>query len=190
MPCLLHLDVLSLEGEFMTTRKWRARLLAVAALSLTLSPARFVIAQSQPITHHLTLSNATESIDAKGRIILVGNIAGDLPGVLTLALSVRPDGTVSSGEWALNVSYVQFGPMSSDGDASESLVQLGVIKGSIRTGVAGLSANHLATALTGIQLDVTGATVQFARTTKGSGIFTGSRLDNHNAPIGSLNLTF
>ncbi len=123
-------------------------------------------------------------------MILVGNITGDLPGVLTLALTVNPSGMVTSGEWALNVSYVQFGAISSDGDASESLVQLGVLKGSVRTGVAGIAANHLATTLTGIQLDLTGATVQFARTTRGSGAFTATRLNLPNAPIGSLTLTF
>ena len=174
----------------MTSKKWRARLLALSPLLLALSPAHFLVAQSQPTTHNLSLTGVTESIDAKGRIILVGNIAGNLPGVLTLALTAGPDGMVTGGEWALNVSYVQFGAMSSDGDASESLVQLGVIKGSIRTGAAVLATNHLATSLSGIQLNVTGATVRFANTTKGSGIFTGSRLDNHNAPIGTLTLTF
>ncbi len=174
----------------MTSRRWKVELLALCTFALTLCPARSLVAQSKPATHHLTLSNATETTDSKGRIILVGNVAGDLPGVLTLALSVGSDGTVTGGEWALNVSYVQFGPMSSDGDASESLVQLGVVKGSVHAGLASLAANHIATSLTGIQLDVTGATVKFATAAKGSGTFTGSRLDNRNAPIGSLTITF
>lgn len=71
----------------------------------------------------MTLSNAVESIDTANRKVFVVNVAGDLPGVLTVAVVVAADGTVSSGEWALNVSYIQFGPPDADGDgdASETL---------------------------------------------------------------------
>jgi hypothetical protein len=173
-------------------RRWPARHLALCALILALIPARALLAQSQPTTHNLTLANATESIDARGRIVLVANVQGDLPGVLTLALVVSPDGTVTGGEWALNVSYIQFGPPSSDGDgdASESLVQLGVIKGSVSGGSTGLASNGFATALTAIQLNVTGATVQFAGTTNGSGSVTGSSMDRQDTSSGSLTISF
>lgn len=163
-----------------------------AAGLLALAAAQPLSAQSQPMTHNLTIGNATESIDAHGRVVLVANVQGDLQGVLTLALVVRADGTVTAGEWALNVSYIQLGPPSSDGDGdpSETLVQLGVIKGSVSGGVADLGNDGLATDLSGIQLNLTGATMQFAGATSGNGTVAGSSINQQNSSTGSLTLTF
>jgi len=176
----------------MANQRWRMRLLALGAMTLSLVTTNRLAAQTQPTTHTLTVANAKESIDAKGRIILVGNVKGDLPGVLTLALTVGPSGTITSGEWALNVSYIKFGApeVNGDGDESESLVQLGVLKGTVAAGVAGRATNGLAIALNGLQLNVTGATVQFAKTTKGTGTFNGSSLNSQTASSASLSITF
>lgn len=184
----------SLRAGFGQMGKKCARLAMAGAAAglLALAAAQPLSAQSQPMTHNLTIGNATESIDAHGRVVLVANVQGDLQGVLTLALVVRADGTVTAGEWALNVSYIQLGPPSSDGDGdpSETLVQLGVIKGSVSGGVADLGNDGLATDLSGIQLNLTGATMQFAGATSGNGTVAGSSINQQNSSTGSLTLTF
>lgn len=168
---------------------FRMAVLAVVAPCTLVHPA---IAQTTPTAHTLTFSNPTEYRDAKGRVIIVGHVAGDLAGILTLALNVTNAGVVTSGEWALNVSFTQFGPADPDGDGdpSEVLVQRGMIKGLITDGGAPLSSNGLATSANGLQLRVTGATVQFATVTSGSGSFTGGGLVNSSTANGTLNLTF
>ncbi len=164
-------------------------LLAVLLPCTSVHPA---VAQAPPTTHALTFSNPTEHRDAKGRVVIVGHVAGDLPGILTLALTVNSAGVITSGEWALNVSFTQFGPPDpdGDGDASEVLIQRGMIKGSITDGGAQLNASGLASSANGLQLHVTGATVQFAAKTTGSGSFTGGGLLNSSTANGTLNLTF
>lgn len=164
----------------------------LAALLVSGTLARPAIAQAAPSNHTLTFNNATEYKDAKGRVVIIGHVTGDLPGILTLALNVSPSGAVTAGEWALNVSFTQFGPPDPDGDGdpSEVLIQRGVIKGSISSGGAPLATNGLATSANGLQLHITGATVQFAAVTTGSGSFTGGGLSNANTASGTLNLQF
>lgn len=166
-----------------------ANLLAFLIPLLTSSS---VSAQAPASTHSMTLSNATETIDRANRRVFVAKVDGDLPGVLTLALVIGPDGTVTGGEWALNVSYIQFGPPDTDGDgdASESLVQRGVIKGSVSGGSAVVGANGLATSFSGIQLNITGATMQFAGTQTGNGTAVGSSMNLQTASNGLLTISF
>ncbi len=171
----------------------RVQVLTSCALALALCSEHLVYAQSSPTTHNLTLSNVAETIDADGRRVFVAKVTGDLPGVLTLALRVGANGAISGGEWALTVSYIQFGPPDpdGDGDASESLVQRGVIKGSVNSGgSAVLVGNGLASDLSSVQLNVTGATVDFASTTSGSGSVLGSDLNQQAASSGYLTITF
>jgi hypothetical protein len=143
-------------------------------------------------THTLTLSNATEIIDAQNRLVIVATVQGDIPGILTLAVIVGPDGVVRGGEWALTVSYIQFGPPDTDGDgdASESLVQRGVIKGSVSVGSSFLAANGLASELSGIILNVTGATLEFVGKNSGTGTVTGRNMNQQAASSGTLTITF
>lgn len=177
-------------GTKMTMSKFTKRLLiCVFALGVALSQP--VQAYSQTTTRNLVLQGATESIDSSGRIVLVARVQGDLSGVLTLALVVGSDGTVTGGEWALNLSYMQYGPgVTRDGDPGEALVKLGVLKGSVTGGNAHLAGNGLATDLNGIQLKLTGATNKFAATTSGSGTLVASLLNQPNASNGSITLTF
>lgn len=176
----------------MAMKNSRARRLATFALALALTSAGTLHAQTTPSTHNLSLSAVTQTTDANGRKVLVAHVSGDLPGILTLALVIGPSGVVTGGEWALNVSYIQFGPPDADGDGdpSESLVQRGVIKGAIMGGSAVLNSNGLATDLSGIQLQITGATVQFAATTSGSGSVLGSSINQQAASSGLLAITF
>ncbi len=176
----------------MTTKKSRARLFTASAFALALTSAGHLSAQTNPTAHNLTLSNIAETIDAHGRRVFVAHVEGDLPGVFTLALVVGPSGTVTGGEWALTVSYIQFGPPDpdGDGDASEALVQRGVIKGAVSGGAAVLTAGGLASDLSGVQLNVSGATVQFASAKTGSGYVLGSNMNNQAASTGNLTITF
>ncbi len=175
----------------MVKKNLRARLLETSALALVLISAGSLQAQTST-THNLTLSNVVETINADGRHVLVAHVAGDLPGILTLALVIGPNGIVTGGEWALDVSYIRFGPPDADGDGdpSESLVQRGVIKGAITGGSAVLNPRGSATDLSGIQLHITGATVEFAAINKGTGSVLGSSMNQQAASSGLLAITF
>lgn len=175
-----------------TLSKRAAWLASVLVLTISALSPLFATAQAATSTHSLTLGNSVESVDADGRRVFVTTVTGDLPGVLTLALVVNADGTVTGGEWALNVSYIQFGPPDADGDGdpSESLVQRGVIKGAVSGGSAVLGAKSLASVLSGIRLDVTGATLEFAAIKAGNGTVMGNNMDQQAASSGLLSLTF
>jgi hypothetical protein len=166
--------------------------LAVVGWALFLCISEPLRAEPTPTTHTLILSNATETVDEQNRLVIVSNVQGDIPGVLTLALIVGPDGLVRGGEWALTVSYIQFGPPDSDGDGdlSESLVQRGVIKGAVSAGSSFLAANGLASELSGIVLNVTGATLEFTGKNSGTGTVTGRNLNQSAASSGTLTITF
>lgn len=174
----------------MTNKRMRTWLLACGALALnSAGPLR---AQSKPTSHNLSLSNVSETLDTNGRRVFVAKVSGDLSGVLTLALVVGPNGAVSGGEWALNVSYVLLGPADTDGDGDpvESLVQRGVIKGSVSGGSASVVANGLASDINGIRLNISGATVEFASITTGTGSVLGSNMNQQVVSNGYLTLTF
>lgn len=158
----------------------------------------FLLCSSGPLwaqsttTHTLTLSNATETIDAQHRRVFVANVQGDIPGTLTLALVVGADGVVTGGEWALTVSYIQFGPPDADGDGdrSESLVQRGVIKGTVSIGSSLLATDGLASNVSGVLLSVTGGTLEFAGKTGGTGTLNGSSMNQQAASSGTLTINF
>ena len=176
----------------MTNKKLRTWLLTCCALALALTSAGPLRAQSNPTSHNLTLSDVTETLDTNGRRVFVAKVRGDLSGVLTLALMVGPNGVVSGGEWALNVSYILLGPPSTDGDGDpiESLVQRGVIKGSVSGGSASVVGSGLASDLNGIRLNISGATVEFASITTGTGSVLGSNMNQQAVSNGYLTLTF
>jgi hypothetical protein len=54
----------------------------------------------------MTLTGARVS-DSAGRLVIAMNARGDLRGLVTLTLSVGPDGTITSGDWALVVSHLE-----------------------------------------------------------------------------------
>jgi hypothetical protein len=124
----------------------RARLCALSLPSMLLmSGSCSAIAQQQtPTTYNSSFSIASQSLDSQGRTVIIMQGTGDLPGVLTLVLSLASDGTVASGEWALNVSYTAplnpdappVAPDSPDPDSGvgEQLIQLGVLSGKIASG--------------------------------------------------------
>ncbi len=176
----------------MSITKWRTGLVTLFALLLCLPSSLPLHAQSAPVTHNLQISNITESADSKGHVLLSGIVKGDLQGVLTIALVVAPNGTVTGGEWALNLSFIKFGAPDKDGDGdeSESLVQLGMIKGMLSGGAVGRKANGFATAVNGVNLKISGGTLQYAHTTSGTGFFAGSSLDIQSASNATLSLTF
>ncbi len=176
----------------MTKKNLRARIVSKVAFAIAITSAGSLHAQTTPTTHNLTLSNVAETKDADGRQVFVAHVAGDLPGILTLALRIGPGGIVLGGEWALDVSYIRFGPPDADGDGdpSESLVQRGVIKGAVTGGSAVLNAVGVATDLSGIQMNITGATVEFAGTSTGTGSVLGSSVNQQAASSGFLAITF
>lgn len=176
----------------MITSKSYPRLAAVALLALCLLWFPLLHAQTAPTAHNLTLSNVTQSIDQNGRVVLLAKVTGDLQGVLTVAMSVSPSGAITSGDWALNVSYISYGApiLNGDGDPGETLVQLGVIKGTVDSGNVTVDENGLASAMASVQLTLTGATLHYAGVTSGSGTLNGSSLDANGLSAGSVALTF
>lgn len=162
-------------------------LFCVAAAALVLGSR----AGAQTATaHYLQLSGATESVDTQGRTILVLNVTGDLPGVLTLAVSVGADGRVSGGEWALSVVANPVTGTSPDGAQNTAMAQLGTLKGSITGGFAAIGGDGTLTDLNGLQLSLSGATMQFAQVTSGTGSANGNNMNSQTASNGTLTLTF
>lgn len=166
------------------------RILATGAAVCALASAMAAHAQSEPTAHNMQISGATESVDANGRIVLIANTQGDLPGVLTVAMSVGPDGRVASGEWALSVSYNQLGSTTADGTAGTTLVQQGTLKGAVSGGFAQVGSDGLVTDLNGLQLALSSATLQFASATTGNGTANGNHMNDQAASNGTLTLTF
>src|SRR6516165_5658703 len=98
-------------------RARRCSLLVVVALML--ATASRSMAQQSPATHNVTLALADQHVDDHGRTVITMMASGDLRGVLTLAISSAPDGTVTDGEWSLNVSYTA--PLKSKAQSDPSL---------------------------------------------------------------------
>jgi hypothetical protein len=166
-------------------------LFAAAALSVV------AIAQSTT-THNVTLAVADQSVDASGRTVITMMASGDLNGVLTVALQVRADGSIATGEWALNVSYTaplnpnaQPDPSLPDPDSplEEQFIQRGVLKGTL-TGGSETLANGQVVAISGLQLSLTGGTVEYASVTSGNGTLQGSNLSDRDNSNGSMTLKF
>lgn len=169
---------------------------AVAAIGYTV-PAVAQAAPNAPVTYNTQCGIADQSLDTQGRRVIVTQCGGDLPGVLTLVLSNSADGSLS-GEWALNVSYTaplhpdaQPDPNSPDPDEAqgEQLIQKGTLSGTIAGGSATV-ANGQVTALTSLQLGITGGSIQFAGLTKGSGAVNATHVDDRIASTAYLTLTF
>jgi len=168
-----------------------AGLLAGAAPQL--SPRLLAAHAQAPLrTHHLSLRGITASTDSQGRLIATGRTHGDLPGVLTLAVTLDREGHVLSGEWALDVSYIKFGAIDKDGDGdrAEGLVQLGMLKGTVLGGAATLNSDGRAISLSSLQLELNGATNQFHDTQRGKGRLSLAEITGPGAAHGTVSLTF
>lgn len=176
----------------MLHKVWLKSLLLPCGLAAVCLPAQSLSAQGALVTHNLTLNDAAETIDIHGRRVLVASVQGDLSGVLTLALVVSPNGVVTGGEWALNVSYLEYGPPDddADGDASEKLVQRGVVKGQVGSGSIVPASDGLPSDLSAIQLSITGATLEFAAVKTGTGTVTGNSMNQRSASTGTLSINF
>ena len=174
----------------MKNRIWQTSLLALCALLFCVAPARSAN-KEEPTAHVLTVSSVDQTIDRNGRKIFVAHLSGELPGILTMVLNVEPGGAVTGGEWALNVSYQVFGRPNpaGDGDASERLVQLGHFKGTVVSGTAAVLPNRITTSAS-VQLMITGATVNFAGITSGSGSFIGADLNVSSISSGTFTLIY
>lgn len=168
-----------------------AKLISMCVLTLSFTVGQPLQSQAQTTTRNLVIAGATQSIDASGRVVLVSKVHGDLSGVLTLALTVGPNGAVSGGEWALNLSYIQYGPgVTRDGDPAETLVKLGVLKGTVTGGSARMGTGGLVTDLNGVQLNLKQGTMTFAGTASGSGTIAATLLDQQTASSGYMTLNF
>jgi hypothetical protein len=170
----------------------------VVVVALILAMPSYSGAQQSPATYNVTLALADQHVDDHGRTVITMMASGDLRGVLTLAISSAPDGTITDGEWALNVSYTaplnpdaQPDPSSSDPDAGtgEQLIQRGVLSGTVTTGSITQADGHV-TGLTGVSLSLTNGTVEFADVPNGFGTFAGTSVNDRTNSTGSMTLTF
>lgn len=184
----------------MKLKSLRARIYAltipVALFLAALTPA--TAQQQTATTYHSTFSIASQSIDDHGRTVIIMQGTGDLPGVLTLVLNLAADGSISSGQWALNVSYTAPlnpnappDPTSSDADSAqgEQLIQKGVLSGTIAAGSTA-SANGQVSAFTSLQLVITAGSMQFAAVTSGNGAANGTHIDDRSNSTAYTSLTF
>ena len=183
----------------MTLRNLRKRLCALALpaafLTVTVTSA---VAQQQPTTYNSNFTIASQSIDDHGRTVIVMQGTGDLPGVLTLVLTMAADGSVSGGEWALNVSYTaplnpNAQPDNSlpdpDSPIGEQLIQKGTLSGNIASGSA-VTANGQVSTFSSLQLVIATGTLQFAGVTTGNGTANGTHIDDRANSAASTSLTF
>ena len=161
-------------------------------------------AQSAPASgataHTSTCGLAEQSTNDQGKLVIVAQCTGDLPGVLTLVVN-DPQAAALSGEWALNVSYTAplhpNAPLDSttggDPDAAqgEQLIQKGTISGVIQGGTASTVGTKVVL-LNGVQLGLQVGSMQFAGVTKnsGSGAVSASSLDDRAASTSTVSLTF
>lgn len=176
-----------------------ARSRALISAGLLLVPACVVAsAQQAATTYHTSLSIAHQSRDAKGHSVVILQSAGDLPGVLTLVLSTSPDGSITGGEWALNVSYTaplnpdtQPVPDSPDPDSAqgEQLIQKGTLSGTIAAGSVAFSGDQIA-AINSLQLALHTGSMQFATVSSGSGSVSGTYINDRANSAGFVTLTF
>jgi hypothetical protein len=144
--------------------------------------------------YNVSLSGATVSADELDRLIVVMDAKGDLPGALTLRLERDASGsTVTGGEWALVVAYteeIQLSPGEGDGDAGESLVQKGTLKGTISGGLLTLNADGSLASVNSLQLTVSGGSMSYDAVADGSGSAHEENLQDAPASSGSLALSF
>lgn len=178
----------------------RARLGALVFPSILLiAGSSSALAQQQtPTTYDSSFSIASQRVDPQGHTVIIMQGTGDLPGVLTLVLSLAPDGTVASGEWALNVSYTAPlnpgaapKPDSPDPDSGvgEQLIQKGTLSGTIASGST-IASNGQITEFTSLQLAISSGTLQFAGVTAGNGAANGTNINDRANSAASTSLTF
>jgi hypothetical protein len=184
----------------MDIRAARARFCALVISSiLLLTGSSSAVAQQQSATtYNSSFSIASQSLDPQGRTVIIMQGTGDLPGVLTLVLSLAPDGAVASGEWALNVSYTApLNPNATpdpslpdpDSGVGERLIQKGTLSGTVASGST-IAANGQVTEFTSLQLVITTGTLQFAGVTAGNGAANGIHIDDRANSSASTSLTF
>jgi hypothetical protein len=149
-------------------------------------------------TYNVTLSHAEAATDATGRLVITMMAKGDLSGVVTVALVRNAAGTVTGGEWAMNVSYTEAVPVDpatpvtpgGDNDGGERLVQKGTIKGEVQGGTLSLTSDGLLASLNDVVLSVNSGTLVYSAATSGNGLLTGSTLANRDASVGAISLIF
>jgi hypothetical protein len=166
-----------------------------ARATLKYDAAALTPAASSPSgDYNVGLSAATVSADEHDRLIVVMDAKGDLPGALTLRLERDASGsTVTGGEWALVVAYteeIQLSPGEGDGDAGESLVQKGTLKGTISGGQITLNADGSPASVNSLQLAVSGGSMSYDAVTDGSGSAHEENLQDASASSGALTLSF
>ena len=165
-----------------------------AALILCLAIVRTVGARSPQQTYNVTLSHAEVSLDEQGRTVMTMMAAGDLSGVITVAAVRDAQGAVTTGEWALNVSYTESVPVepgepTSDPDGGERLVQKGAIKGKVEGGTLTFNAEGGLGSLS-LVLSVNSGTLQYVDVASGNATVSGSNLADRDASTGALSLIF
>jgi hypothetical protein len=154
--------------------------------------------QQTATTYNSSFGIASQSIDDQGQTVIVMQGTGDLPGVLTLVLNMAADGSVSGGQWALNVSYTapvnpgappDYSSPDPDSAAGEQLIQKGTISGPITSGAASIT-NGQVSAFTSLQLVISTGTLQFKGVTTGNGAANGVHIDDRTNSVAYTTLTF
>jgi hypothetical protein len=162
-------------------------------------------AVGQSANHEIKLSHAEASTD-DGRTIVRMVARGDISGTLTLAVTTAADGTITAGEWALAVSYIT--ETHEDGDVEvqspdvqeeagqehhpvvETLIQKGVLKGSVAAGKLVWNSDGKLSLVNNVALTISGGTVDYENVTGGSGTASGWNLEERNTANGALALVF
>jgi len=154
------------------------------------------------VARHVTLSQAQVWQEAPNRIVLNTRADGDLPGALTLVIDRNSaDNSITGGEWALAVSYIEDVPATAHSKSSghadhikepdgELLIQKGTLKGSITGGAVTLNADGTVAAVNAVQLNVESGTLTFNNVSGGTGMAHETNLQDFSTSSGTLSLKF
>jgi hypothetical protein len=181
-----------------TNNRWTSICALALPAVIAMTTVTSAVAQQQTVTYNSNFSVASQSVDSQGRTVIIMQGGGDLPGVLTLVLSLAADGSISSGQWALNVSYTaplnpnaqpDYSLPDPDSSVGEQLIQKGTLSGTIASGSATVAAGSVS-AFTSLQLVITTGTLQFSGITAGNGSANGIHIDDRTNSTAYTSLTF
>jgi hypothetical protein len=178
---------------------WTCLCVLTLPVVIAIATVTSTAAQQQTVTtYNSSFSVASQSVDDHGRTVIIMQGGGDLPGVLTLVLFMAADGSISGGEWALNVSYTSplnpdaqpdYSLPDPDSPIGEQLIQKGTLSGTIASGSATISEGGVS-AFTSLQLVISTGTLQFSGVTSGNGSAYGIHIDDRANSAAYTSLTF
>jgi hypothetical protein len=179
--------------------RW-SRLVAICALAAFAGPlASTVAARGQVVgtqVYTSNLSHARVSASPTNHLVITMQATGELPGLLTLTFNQDPaTGALTTGSWALVVSYAKYLPITQDAPTDDPdaqplvYVNEGTLGGTFTGATLQIDVSGQVVGLGGARLTVVSGSLQFDGVS-GNGSATASALNDVDQTSGSLTLAF